>query len=492
MNKKHITKRLSKIKYHLMSPKEIEKQAIMKILTPELYDKYGFPVEGGLMDLRLGVIEPGLSCKTCGESYKNCEGHFGVLEMARPIINVLYIDKIFLILKVVTNKSRLKCTDEERNKWLKHLRLVKKEKGIDEYYKEHTKIMLKLSKIKICPHTEEQQIGIKLDKSSVFIFTDEEKKRILTTDIRFILENVRDEDLEFLGFENMRPEHMILTNLPIPPISMRSTITLQSGQRSEDDLTHKLTDVIRTNQRLQEHLHVGVPEAIIEDVWDLLQYHISTYIDNTIVGFPVAKHKSGEPIKSISERIVGKKGFIRNNLIGKRVNYSARTVISPDPKLRLNEVGIPYEIAMRLSIPEKVTKFNLEYMKEFVRNGPLKYPGANYVRTKTGAKKILLPELLETIADELEIGFVVDRHLVDGDNVIFNRQPSLHKLSMMGHVVKVLPIKTFAINPGICEPYNADFDGDEMNLHICQTIEGRQEIERLMDVKHQLIFSCFW
>ena len=168
---------------------------------------------------------------------------------------------------------------------------------------------------------------------------------------------------------------------------MRSTITLQSGRRSEDDLTHKLTDIIRTNQRLHEHLIVGVPETIIEDVWDLLQYHISTYIDNTITGLPPARHKSGEPLKSIVERIKGKKGLLRNNLLGKRVNYSARTLITPDPKLKINEVGVPYEVAKKLTVPEPVTKQNMNYLKELVKNGPLKLSWSKLFKNKNWTAK---------------------------------------------------------------------------------------------------------
>lgn len=486
--KSNVTKRIHKIGYSVLSPKEIVKQSVVKVITPEIYDKYGFPVEGGLMDMRMGVIEPGLSCKTCGQSYKNCEGHFGYLELARPILNVLFIDDIYQILRCTCQEChRVLLSDEKIEENMKELEKVKEELGTEKYIKYHSKFLASVNKIKTCPHCEAKQEDIKLDKSSVFVFTQGDKKRLLTTEIRFRFENIPDSDLPILNLVDIRPEWLLNTVLPIPPVSMRSTITLQSGQRSEDDLTHKLTDVVRTNQRLHEHLLVGVPEAIIEDVWDLLQYHISTYIDNTIPGLPPARHRNGDSLKSISERIKGKKGIIRNNLIGKRVNYSARTVISPDPRLRLNEVGVPFQVAMRLTIPEKVTENNLEYLKSLVKNGPLKYPGANYLITKSGSKKSISPEIVDILLEEIEPGYTVERHLLDGDSVVFNRQPSLHKLSMMGHVVKVLPIKTFAINPGVCKPYNADFDGDEMNLHAAQTLEARQEIEKMMDVKHQLI-----
>lgn len=476
------------MKYSVFSPKEILKQSIVKVITPEIYDKYGFPVEGGLMDIRMGVIEPGLRCKTCGNNYKECEGHFGHLELARPILNVLFIDQIYKTLQLTCRECfRVLFSEDKLADAMKELDFARRTMSTEKFIKFYTKFVSNITKVRTCPHCEAKQETIKLDKSSVFVFTEGDKKRLLTTEIRFRFENIPDTDLPLLDLINIRPEWMLLTILPIPPVSMRSTITLQSGQRSEDDLTHKLTDIIRTNQRLHEHLLVGVPEAIIEDVWDLLQYHISTYMDNTITGLPPARHRNGDPLKSIAERIKGKKGIIRNNLIGKRVNYSARTVISPDPRLNLNEVGIPYEVAMKLTVPEVVTEDNVEFLKSLVKNGPLNYPGASYLMTNTGSKKKIVPEIIDILVEEIVPGYVIERHLLDGDSVIFNRQPSLHKLSMMGLVVKVLPIKTFAINPGICKPFNADFDGDEMNLHMPQTLEARQEVEKIMDVKHQLI-----
>jgi DNA-directed RNA polymerase subunit A' len=192
-------------------------------------------------------------------------------------------------------------------------------------------------------------------------------------------------------------------------------------------------------------------------------------------------------LKTITERIKSKEGRIRHNLAGKRTNFSARTVISPDPMLSLSEVGVPEAIAMKLTYPEKVTEWNISYLKKFVEKGPTKYPGANYIIRPDGKKKKITDETKEASLDELQPGYTVERHLLDGDIAIFNRQPSLHRMSMMCHRVKVLPGKTLRLNPAVCHPYNADFDGDEMNLHIPQTEEARAEAEILMEVKTQLI-----
>ncbi|MFH1211769.1 MAG: DNA-directed RNA polymerase subunit A', partial [Candidatus Woesearchaeota archaeon] len=285
----------------------------------------------------------------------------------------------------------------------------------------------------------------------------------------------------------MRPEWMVLTIFPIPPVTMRPSITLDTGERSEDDLTHKLGDIIRINQRLFENINAGAPEIIIEDLWDLLQYHVTTYFNNEVSQLPPARHKSGQPLKTLTARIKSKEGRIRYNLVGKRTNFSARCVISSDPRLKINEVGIPLVIAKKLTVPEMVTSWNKNYLLDFVKKGGDGYPGANYIIRPDGKRKKISDDTKEQLLEEIQPGFIVERHLMDGDIALFNRQPSLHRMSMMCHKVKVLPGLTLRLNPSVATPYNADFDGDEMNLHIPQTEEARAEAEILMEVQTQII-----
>jgi DNA-directed RNA polymerase subunit A' len=317
----------------------------------------------------------------------------------------------------------------------------------------------------------------------------ENDKRISPVEIRTRLEKIPDDDLKLFGLnaDYVRPEWMVLTVMAIPPVTMRPSITLENGERSEDDLTHKLGDIVRINQRLFENINAGAPEIIIEDLWDLLQYHITTFFDNSIAQLPVARHRSGQPLKTITERIKSKDGRIRHNLAGKRTNFSARTVISPDPNIRLNEVGVPQRIATNITVPERVTSWNIDYLKKFVEKGPSKYPGANYIVRPDGKKKRITDETKEASLEELKPGYLVERHLIDGDMSAFNRQPSLHRMSMMCHIIRVLPGRTLRLNPAVCHPFNADFDGDEMNLHVPQTEESRAEAELLMQVQTQLI-----
>ena len=483
MTEEYISKRVSAITFGIFSPKNIRKMAAVKIVTPELYDKEGYPVDGGLMDVRLGVIDPGLRCKTCGGKLKECIGHFGYIELARPVIHIKYVSIISKILKSickdcgrVLSKDVVKISgediEEEENE------VVKKEPVKKESASTKT--------IRICPHCNSKHSVISLEKPSTFMEGD---RRISPIEIRSRFEKIPDEDLGILGInsEFARPEWMVITILPIPPVTIRPSITLETGERSEDDLTHKLGDIVRINQRLFENINAGAPQIIIEDLWDLLQYHVTTFFDNSLTQVPPARHRSGQPLKTLTERIKSKEGRIRHNLAGKRVNYAARTVISPDPMIKFNEVGVPLIVAMELTVPERVTEWNMNRIKEYVKKGPINYPGSNYVIRPDGKKKKITDETKEQLLEELQPGYKVERHLMDGDIAIFNRQPSLHRMSIMCHKIKILPGRSFRLNPGTCTPYNADFDGDEMNLHIPQNEEARAEAETLMLVQSHII-----
>lgn len=483
----YVHKQVKSLVFGVLSPQIIKKMAAAKIVTPELYDREGYPVDGGLMDIRLGVIDPGLKCKTCGSKLKECIGHFGYIELARPVIHIKFVDIVLNILRSTCKDcSRVLIPPTKIEKCIKELDDAEKETGLEGRRLALRKIIASLKTQNKCPYCQAKQEKIMIEKPTTFM---EAEKRLSPIEVRTRLEKVTNDDLVLFGINPKvcRPEWMVLTIMPIPPVTMRPSITLESGERSEDDLTHKMGDIVRINQRLFENINAGAPEIIIEDLWDLLQYHITTFFDNEVPQLPPARHRSGQPLKTITERIKSKEGRIRHNLAGKRTNFSARTVISPDPNIELNEVGVPLEIAMILTVPERATAWNLEYLKGYIKNGHTKYPGANYLIRPDGKKKKITDETREASVEELVPGYIVERHLIDGDVALFNRQPSLHRMSMMCHRVRVLPYRTFRLNPAVCNPYNADFDGDEMNLHIPQTEEARAEAAILMQVQTQLI-----
>ena len=470
MREMHFRKQVRALRFSLLSPQKVKKLSTAKIVTPELYDIDGFPVDGGLMDLRLGAIDPGVGCRTCGKRVKECPGHPGSIELARPVFHIKYIPLIELCLRGFCAKCGKLTLSDEKQRELTPSERAKKARDA-----------------KKCPHCSEILERVKLEKPSIFHIG---KKRLNPIEIRDRLILIHDDELKKIGInaKTCRPEWAVISLLLVPSVTVRPSITLESGERSEDDLTHKLSDIIRANQRLWENLNAGAPEVIIEDLWDLLQYHVTTFFDNTVTRIPPARHRSGQPLKTITERIKGKEGRIRHNLAGKRVNYSARTVVSPDPFINISEVGVPYEIARVITVAEMVTTINIESAKDLIRKGE-NYPGANYVIRPDGKRKKITEDLKEEICNEIQPGYKVERHLRDGDIVLFNRHPTLHKQGLMAHYVKVLPSRTFRLHPAAAAPYNADYDGDEMNIHSPQTEEAQSEARILLNINNNIISS---
>ncbi|MCD1294001.1 DNA-directed RNA polymerase subunit A' [Methanocella sp. CWC-04] len=481
-------KRIKKIRFGLLSPAEIRKMSVTKVITADTYDDDGYPIDMGLMDPRLGVIDPGLRCRSCAGRPGECPGHFGHIELAAPVIHVGFARLIRKILRTTCRKcGRLLLDDKAKADYIRQIYTARQNgQPIDEIVKN----VFKDAKAGTCPYCGEEQKEIKFEKPTGYI---EDGHKLMPTDVRDRLEMIPDEDIVVFGMDpkNARPEWMVLTVLPVPPVTVRPSITLESGQRSEDDLTHKLVDIIRINQRFQENRDAGAPQLIIEDLWELLQYHVTTYMDNAVSGVPPARHRSGRPLKTLSQRLKGKEGRFRGSLSGKRVNFSARTVISPDPNLSINQVGVPERIAKEMTVPVTVTPFNIESVREYVRRGSERHPGANYVKRADGRRLKVTDKNCEELAEQLEVGWKVDRQLKEGDIVLFNRQPSLHRMSIMGHFVRVMPHKTFRLNPAVCAPYNADFDGDEMNLHVPQTMEALAEARILMLVQENILSPRF-
>ncbi len=482
-----VPKRIAAIKFEVLSPQEIRRMSVAKIITPETYDDDGFPIEGGLMDTRLGVIDPGLRCKTCGGKAGECPGHFGHIELAAPVIHVGYAKLIARLLNGTCREcGRILLKDERRDKFIQEIERLK---SLNQSYDEVVKEVFRLTKAaKKCPHCGAEQIEIKFEKPTFYY---EGEHRLTPKDVRERLEKIPDEDLPAFGLnpKATRPEWFVLTVLPVPPVTVRPSIILETGQRSEDDLTHKLVDIIRINQRFLENKEAGAPQQILEDLWELLQYHVTTYLDNEVSGIPPARHRSGRPLKTLAQRLKGKEGRFRGSLSGKRVNFSARTVISPDPCLSISEVGVPKEIAEELTVPLYVTPENIELAREFILRD--EHPKANYVVRPDGRRIRVIESNKEELAEKLEPGWIVERQLMDGDIVLFNRQPSLHRMSIMAHYVRVLPYKTFRLNPAVCPPYNADFDGDEMNLHVPQSLEAQAEAKILMAVQEHILSPRF-
>jgi DNA-directed RNA polymerase subunit A' len=363
----------------------------------DTYDEDGMPITSGLMDGRFGTLEPRQRCKTCGNTAARCPGHFGHIELALPVIHPEFAKMSHRLLSTTCRScGRILLSDEAINEYNQEIETERSMLGApsDMLFK---KIELKAKKNTTCPHCGGTQSVVRFNKPTIFQEVLDGNVNILTPSmIRERLERIPDEDLRLLDFEpeSARPEWMILQVLPVPPVYVRPSITLESGIRSEDDLTHKLVDIIRINQRLKENIEAGAPALIVQDLSELLQYHVTTYFNNEVSGIPPARHRSGRALKTLSQRLKGKEGRFRSNLSGKRVDFSARTVISPDPNIDIVEVGVPIEIAKRLTLPYMVTSWNVEELKTLVKNGPDGYPGALYVVRPDG-KRIRLEFVTE-------------------------------------------------------------------------------------------------
>ena len=475
-----IEKYIKKIKFTLFSPEMIRKMSVVKLIVPDTYNEDGYPIDGGLADTRMGVIDPGLRCKSCGGTIRTCPGHFGSIELIRPVIHPEFSPVTYLLLKTTCSNCRKILMSKEDSSEIQRILSMSLE-GIGEV---SDSIIEKARRTKVCPYCGSDQADIKFEKPTTFYIKD---KILLPTEVRDELAKIPDEDLKLLGFDpqNSRPEWAVMTVLMVPPVSVRPSITLETGERSEDDLTHKLVDIMRINQRLEANINAGAPQLIIEDLWELLQYHITTYFNNESANIPPARHRSGRPLKTLTQRLKGKEGRFRYNLSGKRVNFSARTVVSPDGMLSVNQVGVPPYVANMLTVPIQVTDWNLAECKELILRK--EHPQAVYAITPDGKRRKITDANREETITEVAPGWTIDRQLKDGDIVLFNRHPSLHRMSIMSHEVKILPGKSFRVAPSVCAPYNADFDGDEMNIHVPQKEEARAEAELLMKVQDQII-----
>jgi DNA-directed RNA polymerase II subunit RPB1 len=460
---------------------------------------------GGLSDPRLGTMDRAQKCITDGCGVLDCPGYFGHIELAKPVFHVHFLKTVLKVLRCVsyrTSKLLINKDDEEREKrvYKAGLRISNPEYRQRYFLKACSSKKQDVDgnpqpKYRIVPGTMTIQADYSEAKAAQQdtggLGALEGKQELTPEEALRILRGISDEDCVALGFNpaHSRPEWMILTVFPVPPPPVRPSVAMDAGARSEDDLTHQLSEIIKANIRLQKQEEGGAPQHIIAEFCLLLQMHVTGYIDNSLPGLPSATQRSGRPIKSIAQRLKGKEGRVRGNLMGKRVDFSARTVITGDPNLALDELGVPWAIALNLTFPEVITPHNIEKMRKLVENGPHPPPGetgAKYIVRDDGSRLDL--RFLRSDRDRhLQPGYVVERHMVNGDVVIFNRQPSLHKMSMMGHRVRILPYSTFRLNLSVTSPYNADFDGDEMNMHLVQGQEPRAEIKEIMSVPRNIV-----
>ncbi|KAF8550261.1 beta and beta-prime subunits of DNA dependent RNA-polymerase [Imleria badia] len=511
---------MQQLQFSILNAQDTVKLAEFQVTHRDLYTPTDrLPVKDGVLDRRLGTTEKNAFCETCGLNSVDCVGHYAYIKLVVPVFHIGYFKHTIAILQCICKTcARVLLEEPDRRAFLKRFRrpnlenvhrqalckavnttarkvvycpycsatngAVKKVGALriihDKFRAKKTVDEMERWKRTFAPAVEAQkELGMYLNKA-----VHEDLNPLKTLDL---FKRISDEDCELLGLkpEYGRPEEYIWQYISVPPVCIRPSVA-QDGASNEDDLTVKLTEIVFTNALIKQGLSKGAPTAQFMEHWEFLQLSVAMYINSELPGVP--SQAGQKPMRGFVQRLKGKQGRFRGNLSGKRVDFSARTVISPDPNLRIDEVAVPERVAKILTYPERVTPHNIEVLRQAVRNGCDTHPGANYVTAgSSGFKKYLKFGNRNSIADSLRVGDTVERHIANGDIVLFNRQPSLHKLSIMCHRARIRPWRSFRLNECVCGPYNADFDGDEMNLHVPQTEEARTEALELMSVKNNLV-----
>jgi DNA-directed RNA polymerase beta' subunit len=486
---------ISKVKgvqFCVLSPRDILQRSVVEVTRTETYAG-NEPCDNGLFDIRMGTMELGKTCATCEQTNLFCPGHFGHIVLAKPVFYIKFLKVVIEILRCVCFRCSKLLVDINTPEVVSlQSRKCSRQKRWDA--------MLKLcQKVRTCPCCREKQPDRIKDYENSMVkmeWRDGEnatvQDRVFSAeDVLRVFRRISEEDGEVMGFSSRfnRPEWLICTVLPVPPPAVRPSVRNDTGQRSEDDLTHILSEIIKFNNMLRARIEKGATHESVVYNTMMLQYHVSTLVDNSAPTLYSKDNRTGRTLRTLVDRLKSKEGRIRGNLMGKRVDMSARTVITPDPNLSIDELGVPLQIAMNLTFPQVVNASNLEEMRRLVVNGPDVYPGAKHVRkAQQGMRTVRLRgNTMPDIDSLVEVGDVVERHLRNGDQVLFNRQPSLHKMSMMAHRVRVMPNKSFRLNVCVCSSYNADFDGDEMNMHLPQSLQTHEEIRHLAAVPLHVI-----
>ena len=480
------------IQFSILSPDEIRKGSVAEITSRDTYIN-NKPVIGGLFDPRMGVLEPGLICPTDGLDYMQTPGYSGHIELSRPVFYIQYLSTIQKCMRCVCFKCSKLLVSKDKYKQALKLQGDARWKYVFSL----------CSKVKRCGDDSEDGCGTlqpnKIRKEGLAtIFaewksdSEDSEPIIIKVTPEMVLKNfkrISDDDVTFMGFSPVysRPDWMICQVMMVPPPAVRPSVKHDAQQRSEDDLSHILVNIIKTNKTLQEKIQNNAPSNVIDDWTTVLQYYIATQVDNKIPGVAAVAQRSGRPLKSIKDRLNGKGGRMRGNLMAKRVDYSARSVITADPNISIRELGIPMKVAKNITKPVIVNKINKLFLTKLVQNGPDVWPGAKMLEKQNG-EVITLRYYLDRNSIVLEDGDTVHRHMMDGDAILFNRQPTLHRMSMMCHIARIMKKgDTFRMNVADTKPYNADFDGDEMNLHMPQDPESEAELKNLAAVPYQIV-----
>lgn len=502
-----------KLKWY--SPSQIESISVCEITVPKSLDRLGYPVTNGMNDLRMGPHSMEQKCKTCLMSFLNCPGHFGHINLPMAMINPMMKDFVILILNAAcSNCGLFKIMEQEKISEYQSILSYKHKfdgimdtlKDVENYLKDNYNekndnfdgsptfaFLRKCSSKRKCPLCNTKSPRYKRISSSMKVVENETLRYVSVARIKELIDNLESKESsllremfskgkkEFNEGERYRglSDMIFLEKMLIIPNKFRLPSKLD-----DDVFEHAINTALNKILSLSIQLAMYCEgETKIEVNLDTLEAELQNEILNYFEGD--SRGKSNMSHRAVLEK---KEGLFRKNIMGKRVNYSARSVISPDPNLATDEIGVPLIFAMSLTFTESVTEQNQERLEEAVLNGSKVYPGANFLTYKGALINlgyISKEKRLSYVALFLNEPIIVHRHLINGDYCLVNRQPTLHSCSLMAHKAKILKNeKTIRMHYVNCKPYNADFDGDEMNIHVPQDLISRSEAMVIASVRN--------
>lgn len=467
------------VQFGLLSTDEILRMSVVEVATPETMRNDGRPAQNGVLDPRMGLDHHG-ACATCNQLPLECNGHFGHIRMPIdfPVYNMVYRATICKLLNTLCiHCGRLPVAEAAAER-------AAASGGVTARLGALHKLCAMPRECIVCGKVRAvvSWQGFKLTRAA-----SAEAPACVESPARVyrLLDEMPASIVVLLGFASKsnknHPRDLMNLVIPVIPVCARPGVVIDD-YRAEDDISVKYIDVVKTKLALTDAIASGHPGHVLEDLHGQLQMHWATLQRND-VGASVTR--GGRLTKSIYDRNTGKTGRMRVNVQGKRVNNSARTVISGDPNLQINEVGMPMSIASILSVDEMVNDINIERMQALLDDDRVNFVHKNgrvydiAVKRRCGQRLKLVP------------GDRVERHVQNGDWVLFNRQPTLHRQGLMAMRARVLPAgSTLRMNLAVTTGYNADFDGDEMNCFMPGGVEARAEAATLMSSEKHIISAA--
>nr|QBK91525.1 MAG: DNA-directed RNA polymerase subunit alpha [Pithovirus LCPAC302] len=440
---------IERISHSMFDHDELEKKAEFEVRKT---DDEGLHT---VNDPRSGVVDGDKLCKTCYKDNLNCPGHYGIIKLTEKIIHPMFLRETIDVLMSVCNSCGGLLLSKETLEEKGFLNLTGS-KRLRAIANASSKLHCRRSQQNIeagatgCIPNPIYKTSKAKEVGKIFYSYDTKKGKgnvRSVEEIEQIFEAITPEDSELLGFSNnSHPKRFILKSIPVIPICSRAPV-YQDGMILEDNITAMYKDIVRFNEELKRK---DLSEKERENLINGLIFSIGHMIDNSD-----GKYRQGiqKPHRDIKSRVQGKEAIIRNLIQGKRVNFSARTVLSPDPNLKFGQIRIPRLWASYLTYPETVSPANIGRLTKLFRAGRVTH--ITPARGKIAGRRL---QVTKKVQKEHNLAFDdrVERWLQNGDYVVFNRQPTLHKQSIMGYEVVLGDPMTIGLHLSYTPPHNAD------------------------------------